>query len=154
MYLILLPLHSLVRWFVLLSLLFALYRAFRGWLLNKTYTRLDDNSREAATKAAHIQFVIGLWLYFISPIVHYFLHNFKTAVHERQIRFFGMEHITMMLIAVAVISIGSERAKQKTTDREKFKTTAIWFSIALLIILSSIPWSFSPLISRPLFRAF
>jgi hypothetical protein len=154
MYLVLLAIHSLIRWFVLLSLLFALYRAFRGWLLNKTYTRLDDNSRVAATEAAQIQMVIGLWLYFISPVVHYFLHNFKDAVHERQIRFFGMEHITIMLTAIVLISIGSAKAKQKITHREKFKTIAIWFTIALLIILSSIPWSFSPLTSRPLFRAF
>ena len=154
MYLILLALHSLLRWFVLLSLLFAIYRAFRGWIFNKTYTGFDDSSRVAATIAAHIQLVIGLWLYFISPIVNYFLHNFKDAVHERQIRFFGMEHITMMLAAIILITIGSAKAKRKVADKEKFKTMAIWFTIALLLILSSIPWSFSPLISRPLFRAF
>ena len=154
MYLILLALHSLLRWFVLLSLLFAIYRAWRGWLLNKKYAGIDENSRVAATIAAQIQLVAGLWLYFISPVVSYFLHNFKEAVHERQIRFFGMEHITVMLTAIIVITIGSAKAKRKTTDQEKFKTMAIWFTIALLLILSSIPWSFSPLISRPLFRAF
>lgn len=72
----------------------------------------------------------------------------------RQIRFFGMEHITMMMIAITLITIGSAKAKRKTTDEAKFKTMAIWFSIALLLILSSIPWSFSPLTSRPLFRSF
>lgn len=154
MYLILLPLHSLIRWFVLLSLLFAIYRGFRGWLFNKTYAQVDDISRAAASIAAHIQLIIGLWLYFVSPIVSYFLHNFKDAIHERQIRFFGMEHITMMGIAIILISIGSAKAKGKTTDQEKFKTIAIWFTVALLLILSSIPWSFSPLISRPMFRAF
>jgi len=154
MYLILLALHSLLRWFVLLSLLFAIYRAFRGWFFNKTHTGLDDNSRVTATIAAHIQLVIGLWLYFISPIVSYFLHNFKDAVHERQIRFFGMEHITMMLAAIILITIGSAKAKRKVADKEKFKTMAIWFTIALLLILSSIPWSFSPLISRPMIRPF
>lgn len=154
MYIFLLALHSLVRWFVLLSLLFAIYRAFRGWLGDKPYKPLDDNSRVAATAAAHIQLVIGVWLYCISPIVSYFLHNFKDAVHQRQIRFFGMEHITMMLVAIILISIGSAKAKRKTTDGEKFKTIAIWFGIALLLILSSIPWSFSPLISRPMFRGF
>jgi hypothetical protein len=75
-------------------------------------------------------------------------------MHERVIRFFGMEHITMMLIAIILITIGSAKAKRKTTDADKFKTMAIWFTISLMIILSSIPWSFSPLTSRPLFRAF
>jgi hypothetical protein len=154
MYLVLLPIHSITRWLVLASLLFAIYRSYQGWLGNKPYTELDNGARLAAVNIAHIQLVLGLWLYFISPIVSYFLHNFKTAVHERQIRFFGMEHVTMMVIAIVVITIGSAKTKRKTTDNEKFKTMAIWFTIALLIIFSSIPWSFSPLISRPLWRWF
>jgi len=154
MYQILLPLHSVTRWLVLLSLLFAIYRGYRGWLGNKPYTTVDNAARLFAVNIAHIQLVIGLWLYFISPIVNYFLHNFKEAVHDRQIRFFGMEHITMMLIAIIFITIGSAKAKLKTTDKEKFKTMAIWFTISLLLIFTSIPWSFSPLISRPLLRWF
>jgi hypothetical protein len=152
MYLTLLPLHSLLRWFVLLSLLFAMYRAYRGWLLNKSYTKFDDRIRMIAAIFAHIQLVVGLWLYFVSPIVNYFLHNYKTAVHEREIRFFGMEHITIMLTAIVFITIGSAKGRRKTQDREKFKTMAIWFTIALLLILTSIPWSFSPMVHRPLFR--
>ncbi|ASU36550.1 hypothetical protein [Mucilaginibacter xinganensis] len=154
MYLILLAFHSLVRWFVLASLLFAVYRACRGLFGKKSYTNTDEKTRIVTATIAHIQLVLGLWLYFISPVVNYFLHNFKSAVHERQIRFFGMEHITVMLTAIVLITIGSAKAKQKATSHEKFKTMAIWFIIALLLILSSIPWSFSPLISRPLFRAF
>jgi hypothetical protein len=154
MYQILLPLHSVTRWLVLLSLLFAIYRGYRGWLGNKPYTAIDNAARLFAVNIAHIQLVIGLGLYFISPIVNYFLHNFKEAVHERQIRFFGMEHITMMLIAIVFITIGSAKTKRKTTGKEKFKTMAIWFTISLLLIFTSIPWSFSPLISRPLWRWF
>ncbi|WP_295790619.1 hypothetical protein [Mucilaginibacter sp.] len=154
MYQILLPLHSVTRWLVLLSLLFAIYRGYRGWLGKKPYTIVDNGARLFAVNIAHIQLVIGLWLYFISPIVSYFLHNFKEAVHERQIRFFGMEHVTMMVIAIVFITIGSAKAKRKTTDKEKFKTMAIWFTISLLLIFTSIPWSFSPLISRPLWRWF
>ncbi|HEY8931013.1 MAG TPA: hypothetical protein VIM55_17550 [Mucilaginibacter sp.] len=154
MYAFLLSLHSLVRWFVLAGLLFSIYRGYRGWLGNKPFTQTDNTGRIVAATAAYIQLVLGLWLYFISPVVSYFLHNFNTAVHERVIRFFGMEHITMMLIAIVLVTIGSAKAKRKATDREKFKTMAIWFTIALVIILSSIPWSFSPLTSRPLFRPF
>ncbi|MFD0749494.1 hypothetical protein ACFQZS_05025 [Mucilaginibacter calamicampi] len=154
MYSTLLTLHSLTRWPVLGSLLFALFWAYRGWLLNKEFTTFDDRVRTIATSFAHIQFVLGLCLYFISPIVSYFLHNFGTAVHERVIRFFGMEHVTMMIIAVGIITVGSGKAKRLKTDKEKFKTMAVWFTIALLVILSSIPWSFSPLISRPNFRWF
>lgn len=154
MYTILLALHSFTRWLVLSSLLFAIFRGYRGWLLSKPYSKFENAVRHITATVAHIQLVLGLWLYLISPIVSYFIHNFSTAMHERAIRFFGMEHITMMLIGITLITIGSAKAKRKTTDSEKFKTTAIWFTIALLIILSSVPWSFSPLISRPNFRPF
>jgi hypothetical protein len=154
MYPFLLALHSLIRWFVLASLLFAIYRAYRGWLGHKPYTKTDHITRVVAATVAHIQLVVGLWLYFISPVVNYFLHNYSQAVKMRQIRFFGMEHITMMLIAITLITIGSAKAKRKTTDEAKFKTMAIWFTIAMVIIFTSIPWSFSPLTSRPLYRPF
>lgn len=154
MYSALLPLHSLFRWFVLASLLFAIFRAYKGWLSKKTFSKFDNSVRHWTATIAHIQFIVGLLLYFASPIIDYFLHNYKEAVHLREIRFFGMEHSLMMMTAIVVITIGSVKAKRKPTDTEKFKTMAIWFSVGLLIILTSIPWSFSPLVSRPNFRVF
>jgi hypothetical protein len=154
MYAILLPLHSWMRWLVLFSLLFAIFRAYRGWLLHKPFTPFDNAVRHITATMAHIQLIFGVWLYCISPISQYFLANFKTAVHERQIRFFGMEHSFVMVTAIIVLTIGSVLAKRKPTDFAKFKTMAIWFTIALLLILSSVPWEFSPLVSRPYFRTF
>lgn len=152
MYNTLLALHSLTRWLVLGSLALALFCAYRGWLLKKTVSKTDNQIRIISAAVAHVQLVLGLTLYFISPIVNYFLHNFKTAVHERVIRFFGLEHITMMLVAIVLITIGSANAKRKPTDEQKFKTWAIWYTVALVIIFFSIPWAFSPLTSRPYYR--
>ncbi|WP_417589922.1 hypothetical protein [Owenweeksia hongkongensis] len=154
MYSTLLPLHSLFRWLVLLSLLFTIYRAFTGWKGQKQFTKLDNFIRHTTATIVHIQMLLGLALYFISPMVEYFLANLPEAMHEREIRFFGMEHITIMIIAVVVITMGSAKAKRKVDDLEKFKTMAIWFSIGLFLILTSIPWEFSPLTSRPHFRGF
>ncbi|SMD09291.1 hypothetical protein [Pedobacter nyackensis] len=154
MYAILLPLHSLVRWLVLITLVFAIIRAYRGWISCKSFSKFDDALCKIVVNVLNIQMTIGIVLYCISPIVSYFLHNFKEAVHQRQVRFFGMEHITMMIIAVIVITIGFNKVKYKTSDEEKYKTMAIWFAIGLFIILSSIPWAFSPLTSRPNFRPF
>lgn len=154
MYNTVLTLHSLVRWLVLISLLIAIYRAFYGWFSQKTFSKFDGTVRLITATTAHIQFGLGLCLYFISPIIDYFLHNYKSAVKVDGIRFFGMEHSLMMLIAIILISIGSVKAKNKSNDKEKFKAMAIWFSLGLLIILISIPWPFSPLASRPFFRAF
>lgn len=154
MYSFLLALHSLIRWLVLVSLLYSIFIAWRGWLFKKPFTKADELIRSVTTTIAHTQLVIGVWLYCISPVVSYFLHNFSTAVRERQIRFFGMEHITMMIIAVTVLTIGSSKARRAPDDQQKFKTMATWFTVALVIILTSIPWSFSPLTARPNFRPF
>ena len=154
MYSTLLVLHSFVRWLVLVSLAYALFRGYRGWRGNRMFTKHDHLVRLTTATLVQIQLLLGLTLYFISPIVEYFLHHFKVAVHERQLRFFGMEHITMMLIAITVITVGSIRAKRKSTDHDKFKTMALWFSVGLLLILMSIPWGFPPLVDRPYFRGF
>lgn len=152
MYSVLLTIHSLVRWLVLINLLIAIYRAYKGWLGNAPFSKFDNAIRIATVTTSHVQLVLGISLYCISPVVRYFLNYFKTAVHEREIRFFGMEHITMMVIAIVLITIGSAKAKRQVMDGQRFKTMAIWFTIALVIIFSSIPWQFSPLTSRPYFR--
>jgi hypothetical protein len=154
MYLFLLALHSLTRWLVLVAILVVLYRSYRGWLGNRSYSALDDRIRHVAATILHIQLTIGLWLYIISPVTDYFLHHFKEAMHLREIRFFGMEHSFMMLTGIVLITIGSAKAKRQQTHTSKFKTQAIWFTIGLLVILSSIPWAFSPLTHRPWLRPF
>lgn len=154
MYSLLLSAHSLVRWFVLSSLLIAVFRAWKGLLLKKEFSRIDNAIRHWTATIAHIQLLLGIWLYCISPVINYFLQYYKDAVHQRDTRFFGMEHSVMMLMAIIIITIGSAKAKRKITSHEKFKTMAVWFTIALLIILLSIPWPFSPLAHRPYFRSF
>jgi hypothetical protein len=154
MYAFLLALHSLVRWFVLLSLVLAIARAYHGWFTGRKFSKADHRLRIVTVTIAHTQLLIGIWLYFISPLVTVFMQHFKQMVHERHIRFFGMEHITMMLIAIVLLTIGSAKTIRKPTYKQQFKCMAIWFSIALVIIFLSIPWSFSPFTARPLLRWF
>ena len=154
MYNSILVLHSLVRWLLLFSLIFAIYRAYRGWKSKSVFGVWDNRARHVTATIAHVQLIFGLWLYFISPIVGYFFDNFHEAVHMREMRFFGMEHITMMSIAITLLTIGSVKVKKKPTDQEKFKTMLIWYSIVLAIIFLSIPWKFSPFTARPYFRFF
>lgn len=154
MYSTILLLHSWFRWLVLISLVFAIYRGYRGWKLNKSFSKFDDRVRQITAIIAQLQLKLGIVLYTVSPTVRYFLSYFKTAVHQREIRFFGMEHVTMMLIAVVVITIGSIRTLKQPTGQQQYKTMAVWYTIALVIIFTSIPWQFSPLISRPYFRTY
>ncbi len=154
MYHVLLVSHSVFRWLVLISLIISIILAIRGWVTKKKFDTLDNRFRNWTVSLVHIQFLIGIVLYSISPIIHYFFENFGEAVKISDIRFFAMEHSLMMILAVGLITFGSSSAKRKTEDIAKFKTMTIWFLIGLIVILVNIPWEFSPYVSRPHFRFF
>jgi membrane protein DedA with SNARE-associated domain len=86
----------------------------------------------------HIQLLGGLILYFISPYVKFEGGVMKDAVA----RFYTVEHISMMLIAVALITIGYSKAKRAANSAAKGKTTFWFYLIGLLVILAAIPWPF------------
>lgn len=154
MYALFLPLHSLVRWFVLSALLTSVLVAIIGWRTNRSFGPAANRLRHITATIAHIQLLLGLSLYLISPLIRYFREHYASAIHEREIRFFGMEHSMMMTISVVLITVGSISVKRASGDQTKYKRMAIWFGLALILILSSIPWGFGPLISRPFFRHF
>jgi hypothetical protein len=144
--------HNFMRWIVLASLLIAIFRAYRGYRSNAVFSKTDNSVRHWTATIAHIQLMIGMVLYFQSPIVKYFLTDFKVAIKSLDITFFGLIHSLLMFTAITFITIGSAKTKRKPTDREKFKTMLWWFSISLFIIFIAIPWPFSPLAARPYYR--
>lgn len=154
MYSVLLALHSIFRWLVLLTLLTSIFIAFTGMSGKRAFTRRDNTLRILTSTSAHIQLLLGIALYFISPLIQSFMSNFKELVKVRQVRFFGMEHSVVMLVSIVLITIGSAASKRKPTDAQKFKTQAIWYTIALVLLISSIPWPFSPMVGRPWLRGF
>lgn len=152
MYQTLLICHSLLRWFVLISLLYAIFRAYKGYSSQLSFTKTDNAVRHWTSTIAHIQLIFGILIYVQSPIVKYFWKNLKDGIQNTEIAFFGLFHIFLMVTSIVLITIGSALAKRKKTDSNKFKTMLLWFSIALLIIFIAIPWPFSPLSNRPYFR--
>jgi len=144
--------HSIVRWLVLIALLYAVYRAYRGYRGSRPFTRTDNAVRHWAATVAHIQLVIGMLLYIRSPIVQYFWKHFDEAKKNPDTLFFGTIHILLMLTAIAIITAGSGLTKRRPAGRGQFRTMLAWYSLALLIILLAIPWPFSPLAHRPYLR--
>lgn len=130
--------HSGLRWLVLASIIIAIVNALVKSGSGKAYTAADKRWGLIAMMTSHIQFVIGLVLYFISPKVSFADGWMKNTLT----RFFGMEHLVMMLIAIIVITIGYSKAKRQTDSAAKFKTTWIFFLIGLIIMLAGIPWPF------------
>lgn len=144
--------HSICRWLVLISLIYSIYRAYKGYRSNAAFSKTDNAIRHWTATLAHIQLVLGIMLYTQSPVIKYFWNNFKDAIKNWDTTFFALLHILLMLTAIVLITIGSAKAKRMATDKEKFKTMLLWFSVSLIIIVVAIPWPFSPLAARPYFR--
>lgn len=143
MYKGLLDLHSLLRYIALLLLIITIIKAFSGWLGKKPYEPLDNKLSLFTLIAMHLQLVIGLVLYFISPIVQAGLSNMAVAMKDPVLRFWTAEHISLMIVAIALITIGRVSSKKANDSMIKHKKTAVFFLIGLLLIIVSIPWPFS-----------
>lgn len=153
MFSILLFCHSIFRWLVLISLSATIYRSGISLSAKKLFTRKDDLYRHWTATIVHIQFMLGMVMYFKSPAVARFhTIGIATARGITDPTFFGVIHISMMLVSVIFVTLGSAFAKRYQEDTKKFSTLIFCFGIALLIILAAIPWPFSPLAQRPFLR--
>lgn len=147
MYAKLLAIHGVFRWLVLLSLVCIIFASIHGLLTKRAYTNLDKLLRIITGAIGHTQLLLGLTLYFaLSPLMKFFVKN--GGGNNYQMWFFGIYHIVMMFSAIVVMAIGSALSKKVLEDKRKFKMVIIYFSVALGMILLSIPWF------RPFFRNF
>lgn len=145
MYSTLLILHNLLRWGVLLFGLYAIIRSAAG-ISKKNFTSADSKAQVFFVMFCHTQLLLGLVLYFISPNVNAALANgMGAAMKDSYSRLIAVEHISVMVIAIALIQAGRSISKKATDPVAKHKKALIFFSIGILLILSRIPWSYSPL---------
>jgi hypothetical protein len=152
MYSTLIFLHSLVRWLVVISLIYAIYRAYVGFKAQKPFSKADNSIRHWTATIAHVQLIIGILVYTQSPSIKYFWKHTRDALQNWDVTFYSLVHALMMLLAIVVLTIGSAKAKRMETDSDKFKTMLLWFLIAFLLIFMAVPWPFSPLSNRPYLR--
>ena len=129
--------HSYLRYGVLALLIVVIVTSLMGWLGKKPYTNTNNKLSLFLLIATHLQFLLGLTLYFVSPAVQFNSSTMK----EASIRYWTVEHISMMIIGVALITVARNTAKKMTVDESKHKRLFIFNSIALLIILASIAMS-------------
>ena len=141
MYNLVLTLHSVVRWAIVIVGVVAVVRAFMGWRGNKPWAQLDDRLGLGFTTAMDLNLLLGLLLYFVlSPITTGAFKDFGAAMGNSSVRFFAVEHILVMILAVVVAHIGRARSKKAASDQGKFKQAAIFFAIAMVLVLLAIPW--------------
>lgn len=152
MYTAALVLHSWMRWVVLGAALFAVIRVFQGRLGDKPWTSSVERASLLFTIAMDVQFLIGLVLYgALSPSSQAALADFAGAMRNTVLRFWGVEHPFGMVVALALVHVGRIRTKKATDDAGKYQGSTLFFLMALVIIVFSLPWPGMPT-ARPLFR--
>jgi len=140
MYKGLLHLHNLLRWVVLIALLVAIIRL----VLKKDALKAS----KVLLISVHTTLVLGLYQYFSGPVGFKLIQTtgMKLAMATDAVRFWAIEHISGMLLAIILITIGHIKYKKGSS-----KTTLFLYIIALILILALIPWPFRAEIARPLY---
>ncbi|MEQ9298859.1 MAG: hypothetical protein RIF33_09860 [Cyclobacteriaceae bacterium] len=134
--------HSWLRWITLLLAVVVIFKSYAGWFVGGTYSRGDNGLAASFVGTLHLQLLIGLVLYvFLSPITSAAFQDFGAAMKDSAVRYWAVEHIFVMIIGIIIAQVGRTKAKKSYGDVKKFRTQAIFFTIAILLILSRIPFA-------------
>ncbi len=129
--------HKGWAYIALLLLVVAVVNSFMGMSSKKAFTPKDRKIALFGLIATHVQLVVGLILYFVSPFGYAAFGLMKDAA----LRLTSLEHPLVNIIAITLITIGWSKHKRTEDSAAKFKSIAIFFGLGLLLILSRIPWS-------------
>lgn len=133
--------HSYWAYLVLAILIFAVINAVIGFIKKKQFTDKDLRIGLFTLIVSHIQLLIGLSWYFMSPWYQALKADAGAVMSDKATRLLAVEHPTVMILAIVFITIGWSKHKKKTADAAKFKTFVIFYGIGLLLMLSRIPWN-------------
>ncbi len=132
--------HNLTRWIVLIAAVVALALALMGRFGKQPFGKGHRVANLVFVSSMDLQLVLGLLLYFVSPLVQSGLANMSAAMGDAALRFFVVEHAVYMVIAVALAHVGSVMVRKAKDDGAKHTRTLIWFGLALVVVLAGIPW--------------
>lgn len=135
-------LHSWWAYLVLFVVLIATINGVIGYFKKKEYGPKDFRIALFALIVTHIQFLIGAVLYFVSPLGLQNISNngMGAIMKDSTSRLYAVEHPLVMILTVVFITIGYSKHKKKLVSTPKFKMLAIFYTIALVLLLSRIPW--------------
>lgn len=133
--------HSYWAYFVLIILIIAVFNAIAGLRSKKEFQAKDLRISLFTLIASHIQLIIGLIAYYMSTAYSMMKEvGMGEVMKNSELRKPLVEHPLLILIAIALITIGFSKHKKKESDAAKFKTIAVYYAIALVLILAVIPW--------------
>lgn len=146
MYSTFLAIHNIARWLVLIVGVVAVVSAGSGWLGKRPWSRQDRLFGTIFSSVMDLQLLVGLILYvFLSPITRSGFADFGAAMSNAGARFFLIEHLFYMVLAVVFGHMGSILPRKVENATAKHQRAFLWFGLALILVLLGIPWM------RPLF---
>lgn len=156
MYSGLLGLHSLLRWILIIFLIINIIRV--NVEADEEFNAVDNKWSLRLLITAHINLVIGLLQYFFGEkglqIIFQEKYTMRDVMKSSGLRFWTIEHPTMMILAIVLITISHAKSKKIGNPLKKHRLMSILYILALLVIIAGVPWPFRNLeIARPWFRA-
>jgi hypothetical protein len=151
MYTLIVAVHNILRWVVVILGVIAVLRSFWGWYGKKEWTNIERKIGIFFTSSIDLQLLLGIVLYFVFSnwaLKAILDKGISFVMGETEYRFFAFEHGFYMILALVFTHLGSALPQKVDESQLKFKRAAIWFGLALLIILAGIPWG------RPLLPGF
>ncbi len=140
MYPIVISIHNIVRWIVIIAAVYALFRAYRGWIGKRYWTEADRKAGLYFSVAFDIQFLLGVILAAVSPLFRSIMLNFQNAMTIDELRAV-VEHIPLMLFALVIVHVTSVLAKRAGDDVRKHRRAAIGYTLASIVMSLAIPWT-------------
>ena len=128
MYTFLLHAHSGLRYLILLAAVIVIIKSFIGWFGDTSYSKFDKIIAPAYVGLMHLQLLLGFILYLISPFVTF-------NMSDKVSRYWSVEHILLMTLAVAAAQAGRSLSKKSNDDQVKFRFQAIFFGLSIVLIL-------------------
>ena len=147
LYTLTLAAHNITRWVVLVLAIYALYRVFAGLFGKKEWSDADRKALSFYAISMDVQLLLGLLLYFVlGSWFNMMTSGMGNVMSNSSLRFFAVEHFSVMLIAVILAHVATIMAKRGSTDRAKFRNGAIFLTLSVLAVLVAIPWASRPLL--------
>ena len=147
LYTLTLATHNIMRWVVLILAIYALYRVFAGLFGKKEWGEADRKALSFYAISMDVQLLLGLLLYFVfGGWFGMVTSNMGAVMSNSGMRFFAVEHFSVMLVAVILAHVATVMAKRGSTDRAKFRNGAIFVTLSVLAVLFAIPWAMRPMV--------
>ncbi len=135
--------HSYWAYLVVLVVTLATINAILGFFSKREYRPQDFRISLFALIVTHIQLLIGIAIFFTSPLVGWFSEGVAVVdiMKNASLRLYSVEHPMVMILTVVFITMGYSKHKKKLTSVPKLKTLAIFYTLAWILMLSRIPWA-------------